>query len=396
MSALTSMTSSCIGVVAVFLLMTPAVVYADLAAEVVACPTIEFSTCAALQQAAAGRKNEIAQLATKLVAADTATDARVKLALALSLVDAREHVDAVESAAKLLAGQSQAADLRAAQARLGDVRAIGPLTELLKNTNDVHGQLLAAGGLGLLRAKQALPVLLATLNTTNGQLQAEVARTLGVIGDQTAQEALIALAGKPTCFPPARVAALRSLGDLNSARGAAVALLLADHPLRQVGQAALDTLRRGWQPWMAPAVVAAAQMPGLRGEAARTAVEHGLPAVVPYLLQVARKGESELDELGLVLLAIAHFKPAGAAAMLVERLAKAPKAEKVEIFRILPKVGDRTVVPDLVPWLQDADNQIVSNAVYALENLTGRHLGPDIAAWRQYSGTQPPSAPPQK
>jgi len=358
---------------------------ADLADEVAACPTVVFADCPALQQAAASRGPEIAHLAKKIAAADTSAPARAKLALALALLDARAHVDALDAAARQLGSAPEAADVRAAQARLGDARAAAPLIEYLKR-DDLHARLLAAGGLGLLRAKAAVQPLVHLLGEPTPQVQAEAARALGSIGDPAAEPALLSLAGQPKVALPARAAALAALGDLGSVRGAALAALLADHPTRIVATAALELLRRQWKPWMTPAAVAAVQVPGLRGACARLALEHGVAALAPHLMQVLRKGESEPDEIGVVLLAVARFKPAGAAAAMVERLKAAPKAERIELFRALPKVEDRTVVPDLVPWLQDADNQVVAHAVYALENLTGRHLGPDVAAWRAYAG----------
>ncbi len=359
---------------------------ADLADDIAACPTVVFADCAALQQAAAARGPEVANLAKKLAAADTAAPARVKLALALALLDARDHSDALDAAARPLGAAPEAADVRAAQARLGDGRAAAPLVDLLKTSADPHAKLLAAGGLGLLRTKAAVERLTAMLRDPSSQLQAEAARALGSIGDPAAELPLLALAGQPKVAAPARAAALAALGDLGSARGAALAALLADHPTKMVAVAALDVVRRQWKPWMTPAAVAAVQVPGLRGACARLALEHGVAALAPHLMQVLRKGESEPDEIGVVLLAVARFKPAGAAAAMVERLKAAKKPEKIELFRAIPKVEDRTVVPDLVPWLQDADNQVVAHAVYALENLTGRHLGPDVAAWRAYAG----------
>ncbi len=358
---------------------------ADLADEVATCPTVVFADCLALQQAAAARAPEVANLAKKVAAPDTAAAARVKLALALALLDARTHVDALDAAARQLGSAPEAVDVRAAQARLGDGRAAAPLVESLKSA-DVHAKLLAAGGLGLLRARSAVEPLVKQLGDPSPQVQAEAARALGSIGDVAAEPALLALAGQPKLALPARAAALAALGDLGSTRGAALAVLLADHPTRMVALAALDLLRRQWKAWMTPAALAAVQLPGLRGACARLALEHGVAALAPQLMQVLRTGESDPEEIGVVLLAVARFRPAGAAAAMIERLKAAPKSEKIELFRAIPKVEDRTVVPDLVPWLQNADNQIVANAVYALENLTGRHLGPDVAAWRAYAG----------
>ncbi len=373
----------------------PAVAYADLADEVAACEPLEFSTCVALQQAAASRKAEVAALAARLAAADTSAAVTAKLALALALLDARDHSEALQTAALRLAGKPEVADVRAAQARLGDARATPVLLELAKPGNSPHAQLLAIGSLGILRAAQAVPVLLQLVQDDHlPQVQAEAARALGAIGDKSTEAVLLTIAGQPGAVVPVRAACLRALARQASAAGAALAALLADHPSPMLAGAAMDAMGAAWQPWMTPAVLAAAAMPGLRADAAQLAARHAIAEAAPLLLSAVQTGGAQPDELPALLECLGHLKPMGAAAILAARLPAAGKAEKILLLRTLPKLGDRTVVPELVPLLQDSDNQIVSNTVYALENLTGRNLGPDVLAWRKYAGldTAPPPA----
>lgn len=360
---------------------------ADLGDDIAACEPLEFSSCVALQKAAASRKPEIALLAKKLAATETPAAVIAKLALALALLDGREHTDALQAAAQRLAGKPEVADVRAAQARLGDPRATPVLLELAKPGNAPHAQLLAVGSLGLLRAHEALPVLLQlVVDDAQPQVQAEAARALASIADKAAAPVLLAVAGRPEAFVPARAEALHALARVGSTAAASLAVLLADHPSAALARAALDVLGAVWQPWMTPAVVAAAAMPGLRAEAARLAGAQGVAEVTPLLVQAVVSGSAQPDEIAALLEAIGVLKPTGVAAALVGRLSQAGKAEKILILHALPKLGDRTVVPDLVVFLQDADNQIVSNTVYALENITGRNLGPDVAAWRKFAG----------
>jgi HEAT repeat protein len=122
---------------------------------------------------------------------------------------------------------------------------------------------------------------------------------------------------------------------------------------------------------------------------ARLASEQKLAELGPRLLELVRDGNLEPAERFYALQALAEFKPQGAAQMVVARLSQAPKEERMELLKALPGLGDRTVVPELVPLLGDADNQVVSHAVYALENLTGQRLGPDVQAWRKYAGLDP-------
>lgn len=373
---------------AVAAMLSAGIASADPVADVLACKSVTLQDCPALQQAAASRKDVLPQLAQRLQDAQTAAAERLQLATALAVLDSRDHNDALEAAAQLLKGQPEQLGVRHAQARLGDMRAAADLRAALQS-NDLRQRLLAAGALGMLRDKDARPLLLKALASGQPQrLQAEAARALGGLADPAAEEALLDLVGRPGVYPPARAAALRSLAKQGSRRATAWAVLLADHPLSDTGRAALEVLRAQWQPWARPAVKAALEQPGRRGEAARLASEQKLTELGPRLLELIREGSLEPSERFYVLDALAQLKPQGAPQVLVARLALAQKDERLELLKCLPRLGDRTVVPELVPLLGDADNQVVSHAVYALENLTGQRLGPDVKAWRKYSGLE--------
>ncbi len=359
---------------------------AALVAEIVQCRNVDVSACPALQSAAASRGAAIAELAKVL--ADSATPAayKGKLAQALATLDARDHVDALDKAANALPDSAERVDVRVAQARLGDGRAAPDLEKALQS-KDLRSQLLAVGGVGLLHDKAAGPALVKLLaDGTPGRVQAEAARSLGSLGEKTAVAALLDLAGGPTTYPPARAESLRALALLGATQAHVFSAMLADHASRDVANAAMTDLSSGWQSWTGPAVLIALDTPGRRGVAARLAAERLGAEAAPKLLAAVKAGDSDAAERSYVFDAVALVKPQGGAGILLARLAVAPRDEKIELFQVLPKVGDRTVVPDLVPYLASADNGIVSHAVYALENLTNQRLGPDMAAWRKYAG----------
>lgn len=364
---------------------------ADLGDEVAACESADFQRCPALQTAAASRKAEIPALAAKLVAEATPPAARAKLALGLAMLDAREHKDALEAAAKQLKGMPELADVRAAQARLGDPRATPDLLQLVANGQPLRGRLLAAGALGVLHAKEAAEPLIEALGDPKvPRMQAESAAALAAIGDARAEVPLANLAGAPGAFVPARTEALRALSRLSPARARTLALLLVAHPSAELGRTAVDVLRTHWVPWAEPAVLAALDLPGRRGSAARVAADRQLSALGAKLLAMVPGGDLAPDELVFVLDAVGKLKPAGSSQVLLKRLqGEAPVDEKIELLKTFPKLGDLTILADLVPFLGDAENRIVANAVYALENLSGQHLGPDIKAWRRFTGLDP-------
>lgn len=364
---------------------------ADLSDEIAACESADFQRCPALQTAAAARKPEIAAVATKLTMEATPPQAKARLAMGLAMLDAREHKDALDIAAKQLKGLPELADVRAAQARLGDPRATPDLLLLVAGGQPLRGRLLAAGALGVLHAKEAAPALIEALADTKvPRMQAESAAALAAIGDARAELPLANLAGAPGAFVPARTEALRALARLSAARARTLALLLVAHPSAELGKAAVEVLRANWAPWAEPAVLAALDLPGRRGGAARVAADRQLSALGPKLLAMVPVGDLSADELVFVLDGIGKLKPVGASQVLLKRLqGPASVDEKIELLKTFPRLGDLTLLADLVPFLGDSENRIVANTVYALENLSGQHLGPDVKAWRRYTGLDP-------
>lgn len=365
--------------------------HADIADDVAACEVADFQRCAPLQRAAASRKTDVAVLVARLGDPATPAQAKARLAMALAMLDARDHKDALHAAATQLAGAPELADVRAAQARLGDARATPDLIAMLAPQRDLRQRLLAAGSLGVLRAKEAAEPLIAALGDAKvPRMQAEAARALTNIADPRAEEPLANLAGQPGAFVPARAEALRALSALNSPKARSLALLLAGHPSADLGRAALEVLRTHWAPWAEPAVSASLDLPGQRGAAARIAADRQLSGLGAKLVALIAQGDLSGEELVFVLDAVGKLRPAGASKVLLARLkGEAPRDEKIELLKTFPKLGDLTILAELVPLLGDADNRIVANTVYALENLSGQRLGPDLKAWRQYTGLEP-------
>lgn len=366
---------------------------ADPAAAVLACDKVDFQACPALLQASASRGPALEALVTALQAPATPVAQKVKAATALAALDARERKDALHAAAQAAQGTPEHIDFLVAAARLGDERTVAGLRAHLTATGTPRGRLLAAGALGLLRAKEAVADLLkAVEDPSQPRMQAEAARALGLIGDSAAEPALMELAGGPKVYGPARAQALEALAALHSERAVVLATQLVDFPARDVGRAALRLIAAVPQPWSEPAVLFGLETPGLRGHAARAAVAGDLKSAGKVLLALIQRDDLEDEERREVLHAIGQLKPPGAGPALVQRLKTAPPPIQVQILKALPQVGDKTVVPELVPLLRSQEIAVVHTAVYALENLTGRRLGADEPAWRRYVGDVPRAA----
>ena len=92
-----------------------------LAQELLQCEGLAFGSCPSLSAALASRDAVSKALAASFKGA-TPQQAG-KIALALSLLDARTELDALDAAAAALPDDPSTVDIRAAQARLGDPRA---------------------------------------------------------------------------------------------------------------------------------------------------------------------------------------------------------------------------------------------------------------------------------
>ena len=76
--------------------------------------------------------------------------------------------------------------------RIGDERAVGPLTELLGDS-DLGVRIAAIQALGWIKAAAAVPALLKLSDDESPRLRRRVAQTLGVIGDARAYDVLLAM-----------------------------------------------------------------------------------------------------------------------------------------------------------------------------------------------------------
>ncbi len=359
----------------------------DLAKEVLQCDTLAFGACPALSSALASRDGVAAALAAALKGA-TPQQAG-KIALALSLLDARSEVDALDAAGATLVDDPSAVDLRAAQARLGDARAAPALLKLLASP-DQRAQILAAGALGLLKHQGAVQALRQLLSAGTPRVQAAAAHALGMIGTAEAEPDLLALAGAPRTLAMVRSKALDALAALHSQAAVGLATMLVDATPNEVARAALHVLAAVPAPWADNAALAGLDTPGARAEAAQALVALKMTSAGLHVVAAAVRDDIEPDERIALQTAIVALKPSGAAAILVKRLQKLPLAsepdEAVRILRLLPALGDKTVVPELVPLLRLDSKFLVNHVVFALENLTGMHYGSDEKPWRELAG----------
>lgn len=366
------------------------------AAQVLACPTLTRAECEPLAGSLAdepGRKALIAELLAALQAgADATASERIAGLLAVhGGAEARCKMLPIATAAPSKPGFI---DLLVGEARLGCAKAVKPLLDALGGPGDERTKVLAAGALGLLGDVKALPALIAGLRDRSVRLQRACALAIGMVqtdkpGDTGAGPALIGLLGEAAVYPPARAAALRSLARLKVAAAVPIATQLVSDDKMTVARAALELLAAIPAAWAAPAIAYGLDKEGLRAAAARAAATSKNPDLTAKLLQMARGDVVQGDERTAVLNALAVIKPDGAAGVLVSRLPRAGQQERQQLLQIVARMGDRTVVPDLVRYLPQAQPEVAKFVIYALEKLTGKRLGTNADAWFQHAGLEP-------
>ncbi len=365
----------------------PAADAPEIAKDLLLCDSLAFGTCPALSAALASRDDVAKALAAQLKGA-TPRDAG-KIALALSLLDARTEVDALDAAGASLSDDPSTADIRSAQARLGDARAAPALLKMLGGT-DQRAQILAAGALGLLRFQAAVAPLRQLLSAGAPRVQAATAHALGMIGNADAEPELLALAAAPRTLSMVRAPALDALAALRAQSAVPLATMLVDATPREVARAALRVLAAVPTPWADNAALAGLDTPGARAEAAQALVALKMSSAGLRVLATAVRDDIEPDERIALQAAVVALKPSGASVVLLKRLQALPLSgepdEAVRILRMLPSLGDKTIVPELVPLLRLDSKSLVNHVVFALENLTGMHYGSDEKPWREYAG----------
>ena len=130
-------------------------------------------------------------------------------------------------------------------ARIGDQRAVEPLTQALedKGSGDLRGQ--AAWALGNIRDKEAVEPLIDALKDDDWLVQNSAAEALGMIGNERAVEPLIkALKYKSDGLVRQQAAlALAAIGDSRAVEPLTRALNYKDNGVRKAAKEALEKLK---------------------------------------------------------------------------------------------------------------------------------------------------------
>ena len=352
------------------------------------CERVDRGSCPALVAAYDERDAAAGALADWLEEATLADDGQLmsRAAVALAALGDATRASALhKAAAKAAANGDVQADLLAAAARLGDKGAADGLLALLAKGSP-RAKVVATGALGVLKAREAVPSLIAALKDDKQmRLQATAAQALGLIGDNRGIAPLLSLAGRPKVYAPARIQALDALTSFRARAAVPLATQLIDHPERDVGRAALRLLTAVPTRYVEPAIAFALKTPLLRGEASRTAVAMKASNLGPLILEAAVDPALPAAERTWALHALGVFPPTDTATRLLDRFKDAQEEERIALLKALPDIGDRSVIPRLINTLAQSQGEVANYVVYALENLSGKRFGADLRAWREFA-----------
>ena len=242
--------------------------------------------------------------------------------------------------------------------RIGDARAVKPLSVALKDTYIGHD---AAEALGRIGDARAVKPLSAALNDTDSLVRRAAAEALGRIGDARAVEPLsAALKDTDNGVRYHAAEALGQIGDPRAVEPLSAALKDTDSGVRYRAVEALDRL--GWQPDRSE--VGAAYWAAKH--AWDNCVRIGAPAVEPLS---AVLGDEEWSVRQAAAGALGRIADACAVEPLVAALRDADGRVRQAAAEALGQIGDARAVESLIATLNDQFYSVRQTTAGALDKL---------------------------
>ncbi len=236
---------------------------------------------------------------------------------------------------------------------LGEI-SIPYLIEALKDkTVNFESRILMCDLLGEWKAKDAVPVLLYTLDNTSYTVRTAACKALGNIGDPAATDSLLEMLGDSS--PHVREAASRALVGFSDKRIAPRAAKLLSDDSDSVRLAAITLLDDQLDPSTAPAI--------------RKALEDDPAAGVRSVAAKALGGLK--DEKAVDLLMNSLIEDGG-------------EGVRKESATALGKIGDEKAVPALIEGTNDGYKDVQLCAASSLKELTGEDFGRNYKEWKSW------------
>ncbi|MBW7863189.1 MAG: HEAT repeat domain-containing protein [Candidatus Hydrogenedentes bacterium] len=279
--------------------------------------------------------------------------------------------------------QSKDSDERLAAAealgRLGDARAIDPLTEALGDANR-NVRKAAAAALERLGVFEVEPHLRA-LQAKSAEVRLKAARALGQLGDPRAVQPLIQTLGDPdTPVRRAAVSALESLGQLGERRAIEALIRVLREAMDPVSAKNAETAlmelddERSFYPLVK---TLRDKSSDASRNAATTLGDLGDPRAVDPLIEVLSNSRYSMSHREAAAEALGKLGDTRAVEPLVRTLNDRDLHMRKAAAEALGKLGDNSAVPPLIKALADRDLHVCETAAEALEKLGDpRAVGP--------------------
>ncbi len=373
-------------------MLSPSEAFAGAGLDCLNCPTIDRSTCPALDRALAVPAITTAELGAWLEAAPADATTVRRAAAVLGMIGSAPARKALVAAATRFAGKADLeVDLRAAAARVGDSEAKGWLGRRAADASaDGRERLVAIANLASLGDKSALAPARASLGSGDTRLMAAAADAIGQLGDAEIDAPILLDMLRRDQLPvPVRRAVLLALTGLKAPGAELLASQLVGHPQRAIGRAALSYLATRPTRWVHPVVAWALGVEGLRVEAARYAGASQDAALGQRALQVVTSTVVGLADHRALLDVVVKLRPERAARALLGHMAAQADDAKIATLQAIGGLGDRSAISALVELLPATRGDVANFTVAALETLSGEQRGADVAAWQAWLRGKP-------
>ena len=242
----------------------------------------------------------------------------------------------------------------------------------------------AVVGLGRTRSPGAVVPLLRALTHFHPKVKAAAARALGMVGDQRATTPLAEMLADPIHRTPVRIAICEALGALGDLSGTPMLLLTLGDGETRVRIAAVTALGRLKDPRAIPALSLLLRESELALPVARALMAMGHMEAQPALLRAIRTDTIPRDAREACFTALGSIGSQSTVGALTPFLA----GEDLEVARwaasALGRIGHRDAAPKLLDALRGDDPSVRDMAAWALQQISGKKLGNDAAAWQKW------------
>lgn len=349
-----------------------------------ACTSLTNEACPALARVVDAGDAAVPALRSRLKTGDDGSRARAAAALGEigSPAAIEPLVEALRSAhsTELLV---EVADALGRAGRSNPAAAMPPLLELL-GSGELRDKLSAISALTALHSTECVEPLIGELGYYHPQVQASAATTLGVIGDARAAAPLVELLADGRTVWVVRAAVVEALGRLGERWTTPLVAPMLAHPRPEVRRAAALALGELGAAWCGPALLRALMDRETVGEAALGLGKIADRSAARPLMKAASDPELPPAALPQVMWAIGAIGDETSLPLLEPLLESNDDRLVYLTAEAMGRIGSPQAADALVALLDSRETDLREIAVWALQEVSGKQLGADPAAWHAW------------